>query len=176
MAWSLPKSVWGLAKALHRPAARFFKQLPGLGLIALAIFSSVLFINKASERKLSDLENIQFQIITMSIGLVGSYLLGGATARESAMDIVRPHAKSAFRRVLSLYASLGRLNKTMEKIKPTLASNPQAIAAIERFQDLVIEQINTSGDTIEDWGDIVPDEVAKIKEKTASLEGLTLNQ
>ena len=64
----------------------------------------------------------------------------------------------------------------MEKVKPSLASTPQAIAAIERFQDLVIEQINTSGDTIEDWGDIVPDEVAKIKEKTASLEDLTSSQ
>ncbi len=145
-------------------------------MIAIAIFSSVLFINKASERKLSDLENIQFQIITMGIGLLGSYLLGGATAKESAMDIVRPHAKSAFRRVLSLYASLGRLNKTMDKVKQSLSANPQAITAIERFQDLVIEQINTSGDTIEDWGDIVPDEVAKIKKRSQSLEGLTSNQ
>lgn len=176
MAWSLPKSVSALAKAMHRPATRFFKQLPGFGLIALAILISILFINKASERKLSDLENIQFQVITMGIGLLGSYWLGSATARESAMDIVRPHAKSAFRRVLSLYASLGRLNKTMEKVKPSLVSDSQAILAIERFQDLVIEQINTSGDTIEDWGDIVPDEVAKIKEKTALLEGLPPNQ
>jgi hypothetical protein len=53
---------------------------------------------------------------------------------------------------------------------------PQAIAAIERFQDLVTEQINTSGDTIEDWGDLVPDEVAKIKEQTAALEAHTSNQ
>jgi hypothetical protein len=92
------------------------------------------------------------------------------------MDIVRPHAKSAFRRVLSLYASLARLHKTMDSAKPTLVATPQAIAAIERFHDLVIEQINTSGDTIEDWGDLVPDEVAKIKEQTAALEGRTSNQ
>ena len=64
----------------------------------------------------------------------------------------------------------------MDSAKPTLVAIPQAIVAIERFQDLVIEQINTSGDTIEDWGDLVPDEVAKIKEQTAALdEGRTPN-
>ena len=140
-------------------------------MIALAVFSSVLFVNKASERKLSDLENIQFQVITMSIGLAGSYLLGGVTAREAAEHIVRPHAKSAFRRVMALYASLGRLHNTMDKVKSTLVPSPEAIAAIERFQDLVIEQINTSGNTIDDWGDLVPEEVAKVKEQLAALQG-----
>jgi hypothetical protein len=176
MSCTFPQAFCDLAKALKRPLARAFKRVPGLALIALAVFSSVLFINKASERKLSDLENIQFQIITMSIGLVGSYLLGGVTAREAAEDIVRPHAKSAFRRVMALYASLARLHNTMDKVKPTLVATPQAIAVIERFQDLVIEQINTSGNTIEDWGDLVPDEVAKVKEQSAALQGGTSNQ
>jgi hypothetical protein len=176
MTGSYPKAARGLAKALRKPVTKFFNRLPGLSLIALAIFSSALYVNKASERKLSDLENIQFQIITMSIGLAGSFLLGGVTAREAAEDIVRPHAKSAFRRVLSLYASLGRLHMTMDIVKSTVRENTQAIAAIERFQDLVTEQINTSGDTIEDWGDLVPDEVAKIKEQTAALEAHTSNQ
>ena len=112
----------------------------------------------------------------MSIGLAGSYLLGGVSAKEAAEDIVRPHAKSAFRRVMALYASLGRLHDTMGKVKSTLATTPQAIAAIERFQDLVFEQINTSGNTIDDWGDLVPDEVAKIKEQSAALKESTLNQ
>jgi hypothetical protein len=176
MSCTLPQVLCDLAKSLQRPATRFLKRLPGLALIALAGFSSVLFVNKASERKLSDLENIQFQIITMSIGLTGSYLLGGVTAREAAEDVVRPHAKSAFRRVMALYASLARLHITMDKVKPTLVATPQAIAAIERFQDLVTEQINTSGNTIDDWGDLVPDEVAKVKEQSAALQGDTLNQ
>lgn len=164
-----------LAELLKKPVTKACKRIPGLLLIALALFSSKQFINKASERKLSDLENIQFQIITMGIGLAGSYLLGGVTAREAAEDIVRPHAKSAFRRVMSLYASLARLHNTMDRVKPTLSENPQAIAAIERFQDLVIEQINTSGNTIDDWSDLVPDEVAKVKEKSAALQGGTGN-
>lgn len=176
MSCTSTQALCELAKVLKRPLTRASKRVPGLALIALAVFSSVLFVNKASERKLSDLENIQFQIITMSIGIAGSYLLGGVTAREAAEDIVRPHAKSAFRRVMALYASLARLHETMDKVKPTLVATPQAIAAIERFQDLVIEQINTSGNTIEDWGDLVPDEVAKVKEQSAALQGGTSNQ
>lgn len=77
---------------------------------------------------------------------------------------------------MALYASLARLHNTMDKVKPTLDATPQAIAAIERFQDLVIEQINTSGNTIEDWGDLVPEEVAKVKEQSAALQGGTSNQ
>ncbi len=154
---------------------KFWNRLPGFSLIAIAAFTSAVFINRASSRRLSDLENIQFQIITMLIGLAGSYLLGSVTAREAAMDIVRPHAKSAFRRVLSLYESLRRLLYTMEMAKTSLDDNQQAIEAIERFQDLVIEQLSTSGDTIEDWSDLVPDEVAKIKEK-ATRESCTPSQ
>lgn len=176
MGCTFPQALCDFAKALKRPLTRAYKRVPGFALIALAVFSSVLYINKASERKLSDLENIQFQIITMSIGLLGSFLLGGVTAREAAEDIVRPHAKSAFRRVMALYASLASLHNTMDKVKPTLDATPQAIAAIERFQDLVIEQINTSGNTIEDWGDLVPEEVAKVKEQSAALQGVTSNQ
>jgi hypothetical protein len=59
----------------------------------------------------------------------------------------------------------------MDKVKSTLVPSPEAIAAIERFQDLVIEQINTSGNTIDDWGDLVPEEVAKVKEQLAALQG-----
>lgn len=91
------------------------------------------------------------------------------------MDIVRPHAKSAFRRVVSLYESLRRLLYTMEKLKTSLDGNHQAIEAIERFQDLVTEQLSTSGDTIEDWSDLVPDEVAKLKER-ATRESPTPSQ
>lgn len=170
MTCGLREAAKSLARGLQRPASRLCNQLPGLLLIGFAVFISVIFINKASGGKLTDLENILFQVITMGIGLIGSFLLGGATARETAMEIVRPHAKSAFRRVLSLYASLARLHKTMDNAKKSLDTYSEAVAAIERFQDIVTEQINTSGDTIEDWGDLVPDEVAKIKETTAALQ------
>ena len=175
MAPRFRKLANALSRALHQPMKRFYNRLPGLSLIALAVFVSAVSVSQASSRRLSDLENIQFQIIIMFIGIAGSYLLGGVTAREAAMDIVRPHAKSAFRRVVSLYESLRRLLYTMEKLKTSLDGNHQAIEAIERFQDLVTEQLSTSGDTIEDWSDLVPDEVAKLKER-ATRESPTPSQ
>jgi hypothetical protein len=102
----------------------------------------VIYIHKASGPiRLTELENTLFQVISLGIGILGSFLLGGATAKENAINIVRPHAKSAFRRVLSLYGSLYRLRDTMERIMRDLDGNPEAMTALERLKDLVTEQI-----------------------------------
>jgi uncharacterized membrane protein len=170
------ESVKPLRKALLRFVLVTLKCVPGFLLIALAAAISVIYISKASPGKLTDLENILFQVITMGIGLLGSFFVGTATAKESAKEIIKPHARSAFRRVLSLYASLGRLLEAISKSKQNLAGHPEAIAAIEKFESLVLEQIYTANDTIEDWGDLLPEETAEIKAKNAAQQTNQLNQ
>ena len=34
---------------------------------------------------------------------------------------------------------------------------------IEKFEGIVIEQLATSGDSLEDWNDLVPEEIAALK-------------
>ena len=136
-------------------------------LIGIAVVFSVAFLAIASHRKLTDLENVLFQVISLGVGLIGAYVLGEASAKENAMEIVRPHARSAFRRVLSLYESLSRLLQTMSSSKKLLVENPVAVAAIEKFESLVLEQLCTSGHAIEDWEDLVPEEIAILKAKAS---------
>ena len=136
-------------------------------LIGIALVFSVAFLAIASHRKLTDLENVLFQVISLGIGLIGAYVLGEASAKENAMEIVRPHARSAFRRVLSLYDSLSRLLQTMSSSKKLLVENSGAVAAIEKFESLVLEQLCTSGHAIEDWEDLVPEEIAILKAKAS---------
>jgi hypothetical protein len=166
-----PETVEKLARAVPSAVTKLLAKLPGFLLIVFACAVSVIYIHKASGPiRLTELENTLFQVISLGIGILGSFLLGGATAKENAINIVRPHAKSAFRRVLSLYASLFRLRGTMECIMRDLEENPEAMTALERLKDVVTEQIETSADTLEDWEDLVPDEVARLKEKLSALQ------
>jgi hypothetical protein len=168
---TFPETVEKLARVLPSAVAKLLAKVPGFLLIVFACAVSVIYLQKASGPiKLTELENTLFQVISLGIGILGSFLLGGATAKENAINIVRPHAKSAFRRVLSLYSSLFRLRGTMERIMRDLDGNPEAMTALERLKDLVTEQIETSADTLEDWEDLVPDELAKLKEKLAALQ------
>jgi hypothetical protein len=173
----LPEAARMLASAIQVAAMKLLAKVPGFLLIVFACAVSIIYIQKASGPvRLTDLENTLFQVISLGIGILGSFLLGGATAKENAMNIVRPHARSAFRRVLSLYASLFRLRGTMESIMGRLDGNPEAMTALERLRDVVNEQIETSAGTLEDWEDLVPEEVAKLKEKLSALQTTQLNQ
>jgi hypothetical protein len=137
----------------------------GRTLVLLSLGFSVAFVIVAAQRKLTDLENVLLQIITLGLGLVGSYVMGEASARENAQEVIKPHAKSAFRRLLSLYGSLGRLLQAMGREKKKVAENHEAVAIIQLFEDLVAEQLYTSGDALEDWSDVVPEELAALKAK-----------
>jgi hypothetical protein len=117
----------------------------------------------AAHRELSSLENVLLQVLSLGLGLIGSYVLGVASARENAFEIVKPHARSAFRRVLSLYQSLSRLLQTMSNDKAKIEGNLEAVIIIEKFESIVIEQLATSGDSLEDWNDLVPEEIAALK-------------
>jgi hypothetical protein len=177
MTCQFPEAAWLLARKIYVAGMKLLAKVPGFLLIVFACAVSVIYIHKASGPvRLTDLENALFQVISLGIGILGSFLLGGATAKENAMNIVRPHAKSAFRRVLSLYASLFRLRGTMEGIMRRLDGNPEAMTALERLRDVVNEQIETSAGTLDDWEDLVPDEVAKLKEKLSALQASQVNQ
>jgi hypothetical protein len=135
----------------------------GLILVLISVAVAIAFLVVAAHRELSSLENVLLQVLSLGLGLIGSYVLGVASARENAFEIVKPHARSAFRRVLSLYQSLSRLLQTMSNDKAKIEGNPEAVIIIEKFESIVIEQLATSGDSLEDWNDLVPEEIAALK-------------
>lgn len=129
-----------------------------LGSIAIVC----VFIYVGSTRALTTLENIFFQIFILLASIVGSYLLGNIISRNSKYDSIRPHSRSAFRRVLSLYAGLGRLGKAVED---EIIKDDNSSIKFGKIKAIIIEQIATADDALEDWRDIVPDEVAEIEQK-----------
>ena len=55
----------------------------------------------SSARSLTSLENTLLQFFALLFGLVGSYFIGKNSAKDAAYEIIKPHAKSVFRRLIS---------------------------------------------------------------------------
>lgn len=150
------------------------KKIPGLLLIVLSAAISVTFLIIASKRNLTGLENTLFQVLSLAIGLIGSYVLGMAGAKENATEMIKPHAKSAFRRLLSLYNSLSRLGNAIQESRSKITDDNPASHALDKLQVMVIEQISTADDALEDWKDILPEELEKLR-ATAKERGTLEN-
>ena len=105
-------------------------------------------------------ETALFQVIILICGLLGSYIFGRNTAKVAARDEIKLHARPAFRRVIALYNSLIRLSIIIEGLKEEKADHK-----LEQIQVLVDEHIHTGGHALEDWRDIIPEDVAEIEKK-----------
>ena len=139
------------------------KILPFLPSILLGTVFAILaslYLGLNFFRSLSPVETALFQILTWGIGLLGSYIFAKNSARAGALDVVRPHARSAFRRVTALYHSLYRLSAKIEDLKKEGHDH-----RLELIQTLVNEQIAMGEDAMEDWRDIVPEEVEEIERR-----------
>lgn len=133
------------------------KFLPLAG-IALAVLLTATFGYLATKRQLTAMEAYGLQILFLFIGLVGSYFFGRRTSRDAIKEIVEPHARSAFRRLISLYRSIYRVAEIIDGED----SDGQKIAVVRA---IVVEQIDTAEDALEDWRDLVPESVEELSRK-----------
>jgi len=138
------------------------RRLAGIVFVVASIAVAIVFIYIATERQLSTLENVLLQFITLAFGLVGSYILALESAEEAARDLIKPHARSAFRRVLALYGGLSRLAVVIESSRPPDGGHTVSSVVLDRLDSMVREQIVTSNDALEDWRDIIPEDVEQI--------------
>jgi len=139
-------------------------------LILGAISVSVVFSFVAAKRALTNLEAVLFQAFSLFAGLVGSFLFGRQSAQSAAREMLKPHARSAFRRMFSLYKSISRLAAAIQDASsgPTHStSSPKQ--TIEVLRAIVVEQLSTADDALEDWSDIVPEDVAEIRNRTRTI-------
>ena len=140
----------------------------GIVLVILSVLVAITFVVIASFRDLSALENTLLQVFSLGLGLVGSYILGQASANDAAVEMVKPHARSAFRRLVSLTQSLSRQAGSMGLAQQNLTHNPEASAIVERMQTVVIEQISIAADALEDWRDVLPEELDALRAQQQS--------
>jgi hypothetical protein len=140
-------------------------------LIVLSILVAIVFTVVATDRALTALEGTLLQVFSLASGLAGSFIFGRASARSAAREFIKPHARSAFRRLISLFKSLSRV---ATDINASVGGNAAELKSLAlRLQAIVVEQIATADDALEDWRDIVPEDVEELK---AALSDTTREQ
>ena len=130
-------------------------------LIGLGILALIILVYIAATQELSSLGRVLLQIILLAISSAISLFAGQKSAREAAGEILKLHARSAFRRLLSLYQSLSRAATVIESAQSSKSDeNYQVILA--RLEEIVTEQLATADDALEGWNDIVPEDMEKL--------------
>lgn len=137
--------------------------------ILISVGLAITYIVIASKRTLTPLEGTMFQFFILGLGTMGSFLFGKQSAKQTAKDLIKPHARSAFRRLIFLYESLSRLAKAIEKGKEEENSVANNNLVLEKLEAIVIEQIATADDALEDWRDIVPEDVEELTDKFSKV-------
>jgi hypothetical protein len=116
------------------------------------------------------------QAITLVFSTYGAYIFAKASVEDAARALVTPHARSAFRRVRNIYEALGRLlelinsqslsfNMTRHTGSPDTLDYESVRLTMLMLERIIIEQVNTVDDALEDWRDLVPDEVKQIEDQ-----------
>ena len=160
---------------------------PAGALIFGSVVLGIVTVWVGTQENPSKLAVSLLQAITLVFGTVGSYILGQDASREAAVvsraaakESLRLPARSAFRRVLHLYLALGRqraatrdqvanLSRLVESDGKTIQLE-HALASLVALDYIVVEQIGTGADALEDWRDLVPEEVEAIEAKAREGE------
>jgi len=127
----------------------------------------------SAPRRFSERENIIIQFFFFAVGVGASYVFGKASARASAIEMLKPHARSAFRRLLWLYYSFFRVAHEIERSRGAnstsesdeAATNPAALSQYAALKVMVVDQIEMGKHAIEDWRDIIPEDVEDVEER-----------
>ena len=145
------------------------KHLERIGPALLLLFSigiSVVLAYTATTRSLTNLESILWQIFVFAAGLTGSFIFGRQSASEAAREILKPHARNAARHLISLYKSILRA-RAAAAIKLPQRFEPHEDYHVIRAYLIAIftEQLATADDALENWRDILKEELEDLIQK-----------
>ena len=133
-------------------------------LLLLGLGVSGFFVYEATARTITPLEGVLFQFFALVAGLTGSFIFGKQSARAAAREIIKPHARSAFRRLASLYLGLSTIARVIKAAR-NLRSDSVELAELD---GLVMGQLATADDALEDWRDIVPEELDDLRKRLSA--------
>ena len=134
-------------------------------LIVLVVLLGLVYI--IADTPLTDLENVLLQIIFLAIGCSVSFFVGQKSVEKAAKEMIKPHARSAFRRLVSLYESLSRASTEIQSLDNSGPLEDYRVA-FAKLDAIVTEQLTTADDALEDWRDVVPADVEELKQKLES--------
>lgn len=120
----------------------------------------------------TNLENGLLQFILFAAGVMFSFYSGRQTVRATTQEVLRPHGTKSVRRLLTLLAGIQTFSVVIdqERIAIEDAADPEAntvslAAATHSFnviQSHIPGEIRTVGDALEDWRDVVPEQVDEL--------------
>ena len=134
---------------------------PGL-LIGMSAVGFCTFAYVATTRSLTDLEGVFLQAFSVLTGFTGTFMAGRQSARSAAKDLIKPHARSAFRHLVSQYESLHRM-ATIIASSQSSDMPVQCRHVLARLDEIAIAQISTADDALADWEDVVPEDVGELR-------------
>ena len=143
------------------------KHLERIGPALLLLFSigiSIILAHTATKRTLSGLESMLWQIFAFGGGLAGSFIFGRQSAREAAREILKPHARNAARHLISLYRSVTRASAVIGP--PRNFESHENYHIIRAYLIGIFgEQMATADDALENWSDILGEELEDLIQK-----------
>ena len=134
-------------------------------IMSVAGFSAFAYV--ATTRPLTDLESVFLQVVSASTGFLGTFMIGRQSARNAAAEVIKPHARSAFRRLISQYQSLHRMASIITSSQ-SLRMPEQYKEVLARLGEIAITQISTADDALADWEDIVPEDIKELRQALSS--------
>ena len=132
----------------------------------------ILVVVVSSGRPLTSVEAVFIQLVILGTGLSASYLFSQKSAKVTAEQLVKPHARSAFRRVKSLYSGLFYMKRLIDLHR---GGNPEvASQVVEVIEAVLDQQVNAVADAMEDWRDLDPEEVERLERQIGKHEEVEL--
>ena len=154
------KTTGPLRSILHR-----FIWPALLIIISLGVLGA--FWQVANARSYTNLESYFFQISVALVGIAALFYSGRLSVREAGREIIRPHARSAFRRLVSLYRSISEVGRIIERSRNSESLDNYKVIHAE-LKGIVFWQLVTADDALEDWKDIVHEEVQELDRKLSA--------
>jgi hypothetical protein len=152
--------------------------LLGTLLIGGSLLAATIYIT--SRKDMTNLDNGLLQFIFFSVGIAVAYIFGRWSIASAAAEVVKPHGRKAVRRIVNLAQALqsfGIVLSDLRVLASATADRNQGLVPIDEV-DRVLDvldnnlatQLRTVADAIEDWRDIVPEEVEAIEQRAREVE------
>ena len=136
-------------------------------LVVASLIGTITLVYLSSQRPLSPAEAIGLQVMILGAGIGASWIISQSSATKAAEETMRLHTRPAFRRVKDLYLSIGRLS---DRVREYNTQNPDN--RLDVIEAIVDEQLGTMDSALEDWRDIVREDVEEIVDRMERTGGI----
>jgi hypothetical protein len=132
----------------------------------------LLTILVTSREDATNLENGLLQFIFLGAGVGFSFYTARKSAQAAAVEVLRPHGAKSVRRLLTLAAGIQNYSVVIDKERAMLVDLAQqgqvpvnyASHSLDVVQAHIDGELRTVSDALEDWRDVVPEEVQLVEE------------